>query len=84
MQEQIRARLEELKKELETGQAELRKVEDRRMYLREAMFRISGAIQVLEELLSEKQSAEKNAAGHGGPQPVATQANKADVDQSNV
>lgn len=40
-------------------------------YLRETLLRISGAIQVLEELLSEKQSAEKSAAGHDGPQPAA-------------
>ena len=53
-------------------------------YLRETLLRISGAIQVLEELLSEKQSAEKSAAGHDGPQPAASQANEADVDRSNV
>jgi predicted nuclease with TOPRIM domain len=67
----MRARLEELRKELETGQAELQKVEDQRMYLSETMFRISGAIQVLEELLSE-------------PQPPATKANEAAVHESDV
>jgi hypothetical protein len=45
-------------------------------YLRETLLRISGAIQVLEELLSEKQSAEKSAAGHDGPQPAASQADE--------
>jgi hypothetical protein len=53
-------------------------------YLRETLLRISGAIQVLEELLSEKQSAEKSAAGHDGPQPAGNQANEADVNRSNV
>ena len=35
VQEQIQARLEALRKELETGQAELRKVEAQRTYLHE-------------------------------------------------
>jgi chaperonin cofactor prefoldin len=59
MREQIQARLEELKKELETGQAELQKVEMQRTYLQETMLRISGAIQALEELLTDGPSANK-------------------------
>jgi hypothetical protein len=70
----MQARLEELKKELETGQAELQKVENQRTYLRETVLRISGAIQVLEELLAEKESVERNAVGHGEIRPPATQA----------
>ena len=57
MQQQIQARLEELKKELETGQAQLQQVEMQRTYLHETVLRISGAVQVLEELLREGQSA---------------------------
>jgi predicted nuclease with TOPRIM domain len=53
MREEIQARLEELKKELETGRAELQKVEMQRTYLHETVLRISGAIQVLEELLTD-------------------------------
>jgi prefoldin subunit 5 len=52
MREQIQARLEELKKELETGQAELQKVEMQHTYLRETVLRIDGAVQVLKELLA--------------------------------
>jgi hypothetical protein len=59
MQEQIQARLEALKKELETGQAELQKVEMQRKYLHETVLRISGAVQVLEELLAEGRSVEQ-------------------------
>ena len=59
MREEIQARLEELKKELETGQAELQKVEMQRTYLHETVLRISGAVQVLEELLAEGQSVEQ-------------------------
>lgn len=59
IREQILARLEEPKKEFETGQAELDKVENQRTYLREKMLQISGAIQVLQELLAEGQSVEQ-------------------------
>jgi predicted nuclease with TOPRIM domain len=52
MREQMQARLELLKSELEAGEAELAKVEKQRAYLGETMLRISGAIQVLEELLA--------------------------------
>ena len=57
MREQMQTRLEALRKEFETGQAELEKVERHRTYLREMMLRISGAIQVLEELLTQGQPA---------------------------
>lgn len=64
IREQILARLEELKQEFETGQAELDKVEKQRTYLREKMLQISGAIQVLQELLAQGQSAEQqNGSG---------------------
>ncbi|MEJ7683427.1 MAG: hypothetical protein WKG06_37330 [Segetibacter sp.] len=60
----MQTRLETLRKELETGQAELEKVERHRTYLREMMLRISGAIQVIEELLTQRQ-----LAGHNGTIP---------------
>jgi predicted nuclease with TOPRIM domain len=79
MREEIQARLEALKKELETGQTELQKVEVRRTYLHETTLRISGAVQVLEELLKEEQLAGQNRAaaapaddGSPGPQISAT------------
>jgi predicted nuclease with TOPRIM domain len=58
----VQTRLEELKKELEAGQAELRKVEAQPTYLHETMLRISGAIQALEELLAEELPAEHDGA----------------------
>jgi predicted nuclease with TOPRIM domain len=60
VREQMQSRLEELKKELEAGQAELQKVESQRTYLRETILRISGAVQVLEELLAQGQPTEQN------------------------
>jgi predicted nuclease with TOPRIM domain len=70
MREQIQARLEALKNELENGQAELQKVEAQRTYLHETLLRISGAIQALEELLAEGEPAEQN----NGTAPVGEQA----------
>jgi predicted nuclease with TOPRIM domain len=54
MQEQLQQRLEELKKEFETGQARLRELETEQSYIRETLLRISGAIQVLEEALAQE------------------------------
>jgi predicted nuclease with TOPRIM domain len=52
MREQLQARLKVLQKEFETGQARLRELDLQQAVLRETLFRISGAIQVLEELLA--------------------------------
>lgn len=56
MRERLQARLEELKRDFETGQARLRELEAQEARLRETMLRISGAIQVLEEELSQAQT----------------------------
>jgi predicted nuclease with TOPRIM domain len=52
-QEKINDRLAALRKEFETGQARLRQLEGEQSYLRETLLRISGAIQVLQELVGE-------------------------------
>lgn len=72
MREQMQARLEMLRKELEKGQVELQKVESQRTYLREGVLRISGAIQVLEELLAEGQPIEQNGATSADEAELAT------------
>ena len=77
MQEQIKARLEELRKELEVGQTELEKVERQRTYLRETLLQIGGAIQVLEELLGEGEFTEQqNGVGTSETQPSSVQTRK--------
>jgi predicted nuclease with TOPRIM domain len=53
MQEQLHKRLEALKQEFETGQARLKELETEGAYIRETLLRISGAIQVLQELLDK-------------------------------
>ena len=68
MREQLQTRLEELKREFETGQARLRELEAQETQLRQTMLRISGAIQVLEEALAETQT-------ETAPQGTAPQAN---------
>jgi len=53
LEQQLEARVEELRKELEKGETHLRGVEQERAYLRQTMLRISGAIQALEQILAE-------------------------------
>ena len=52
MKTKLRERLSELKKEYETGQSMIADLEARQMNLKQTLLRISGAIQVLEELMS--------------------------------
>jgi prefoldin subunit 5 len=50
MKEKIAVRLAELRAEFEAGQRMLAELEEKRERLRESLLRISGAIQVLEEM----------------------------------
>jgi prefoldin subunit 5 len=50
-EEIMRKRLRELRAELKLGEAELQELQRRQGQLRDTVLRISGAIQVLEELL---------------------------------
>ena len=91
MQEAMQIRLEELKAELQKGEAELQRVEAHRAYLQETLLRIGGAVQALEELLSQEgggQSEEATAAQDGtvaGQQGSATAVRKEKVsDKSGV
>jgi prefoldin subunit 5 len=58
MKDLLEKRLEELKAEFEQGQRMLSEIESRRENLRQSLLRISGAIQVLEELLEKEKSTE--------------------------
>ncbi len=55
MQDRLEQRLQELKAEFELGQRKLAELEAQANDLRTTMLRISGAIQVVEELLAESQ-----------------------------
>lgn len=58
MREQAERRVSELKAELQKGQQVLAELEARQADLRQTLLRISGAIQVLEELLAGTEPAE--------------------------
>jgi uncharacterized protein (DUF3084 family) len=53
MREQVERRVSELKAELHKGQQVLADLEAKEAELRQTLLRISGAIQVLEELLAD-------------------------------
>lgn len=60
MREQLQVRLATLQHEFEIGQTRLNELDQQRMSLQETLLRISGAIQVLSELLAvpnEEQNA---------------------------
>jgi len=50
-------RLQELRKEFKIGEAQLEDLDRQRARLRDTLLRISGAIQVLEELLRQESEA---------------------------
>lgn len=58
MHDQLERRLAQLKSEFETGQARLRDLSQQQAHLQETLLRISGAIQVLEELMDEATSSD--------------------------
>jgi hypothetical protein len=58
MKEQLVQRLEGLRAELRAGQQMEAELEGKLAQLRATLLRISGAIQVLEELLAEEKSSE--------------------------
>ena len=60
MEEKIRARLKELKEEYQKGQERLMALEQETTNLRNTVLRISGAIQVLEELIGDRVSGNSN------------------------
>lgn len=62
MKEQLEQRLKGLKSEFESGQKMLADLETQQANLKTTLLRISGAIQVLEELLSQEQSVEVDNA----------------------
>lgn len=70
MMDVLQARLAELKREYQLGEAQLRDITRRETALRETMLRITGAIQVLEELVSTSAEAARPAAAPAGPGPA--------------
>jgi hypothetical protein len=73
MQAHIKARLESLHHELARGQEHLQKLEQEAEQTRQTMLRISGAIQVLEELLQQPQAEQTSASFQNGNPRVDVQ-----------
>lgn len=58
MREQLQTRLSELKREFSTGQTQLQELERQENNLRGTLLRISGAIQVIEEMLEKQEKGQ--------------------------
>ena len=71
MREQIKNRIESLRTEYRSGQEMLAELEAREAGLKLTLTRISGAIQVLEELLQENQSAATTETANAGRKAAA-------------
>jgi chromosome segregation ATPase len=69
MKEKLSERLEELKAELKAGQQMEAELEGKLAQLRTTLLRISGAIQVLEELLDHEAAAEDAPPERSEPAP---------------
>lgn len=62
MRQVLEQRLQSLKAEFEAGQKMLADLEAKQASVQNTLLRISGAIQVLEEVLAESSSAESNGS----------------------
>ncbi len=60
----MKERLAELKAEFERGQQHLQALDEQRVRLRDTLLRISGAIQVLEELLAGEEQRTQRKLTH--------------------
>jgi len=67
MKQQLNRRLQELKVEFDSGQKILTQLEAKQANTRNTLLRISGAIQVLEELLSEVQAEKQEQEPRNNP-----------------
>ena len=65
-------RLHELRQEFARGEEQLTELDRKRAQVRDTLLRISGAMQVLEELLHEGNGAQGSPASSGAPPMVAT------------
>ena len=64
---QLRTRLVTLKSEQEAGERLLAELEQKQRNLRDTLLRISGAIQVIEELLAQPEEQPTDTPANGDP-----------------
>ena len=67
MHAQLQTRLTTLKAEYETGEQMLVELEQKQRTLRDTLLRISGAIQVLEEVLAQPDDQPTDGPANGDP-----------------
>lgn len=72
MKEKLQQRLKELKSEFESGQKMMNDLQLKQSDLGNTLLRISGAIQVLEELLNQKLGEERMPGNSDGPEMQST------------
>lgn len=70
MKQQLQQRLQSLKAEFEAGQKVLADLEAKQANVRETLLRISGAIQVLEEVIAEQGDAPAEALPDASPASI--------------
>ena len=61
MKQKLEERLQELRNELESGRKLLDEIETKKVNLQQTLLRISGAIQVLEEMLASEAAPDAGA-----------------------
>lgn len=66
MKDQLTQRLQQLKSEFEAGQKMLADLEQKKANLEQTLLRISGAIQVLEELLESEDAPQDGTESEAG------------------
>lgn len=73
MQDKLQQRLQQLKTEYEAGQKVMADLQAKQANLRDTLLRISGAIQVLEETLSEAPVETTSVNGEGLTEAIPTE-----------
>jgi prefoldin subunit 5 len=70
VREQVQARMRELQREYDRGEQQLRELVQQEAALRETLLRISGALQVLGELMAAGNTENAEDQEAAGPEPA--------------
>jgi septal ring factor EnvC (AmiA/AmiB activator) len=72
VREQVQSRMCELQREYDRGEQQLRELVQQEAALRETLLRISGALQVLSELIAAENAENAENREAAGPEPAPT------------
>jgi septal ring factor EnvC (AmiA/AmiB activator) len=70
VREQVQSRMRELQREYDRGEQQLRELVQQETALRETLLRISGALQVLRELIAAENGENAGSQEAAGPEPA--------------